>query len=695
MRLTLRTLLAYLDDTLPPDQAHAIGLKVAESEYARDLMERIRKVTRRRGLSTPGADGMGSAADPNTVAEYLSDALPGDALERFEKTCLDSDVHLAEVAACHQILTLLLSEPVRVPPTARQRMYALVKGKESLPKRKPGKTLPVGGEMPDEPAAAGDDDDAAFLLGLSAYSPEEPPGRRAAKAGLLAGLTAALAAAVWLGWPRGAADTGHRPEVAAVAPPAKPPEPKPEEKPPARAEEKPKPEEKGKPAEAEAPKPPEPKAEERPKGELAPETPKPREDRAVVGRLDNPEAVVLAEPAADRWVRVVRADPGVPTAVRLLAIPGYKGKLSLDAGLAVELWGNLPEQFPGAPLLESAVTVYAPPDGFDADLAVHAGRVYLQSRKPGGGKVRLRIDAEAWDLALPDEKAEVAVEVIRSLVRGLSADLDRSERPETQAAVAVLRGKVALKVRYKDVPVAAGELVAWTNKGAGLAGPRKLGDGAASAYFAKFQPYRNEADAKGVQQALNDLANGFTQPDAVRVKFAELLDDSAAPSAQSYFRGRLGVFGSAAIGDLPTLVDALIDGRRPFVRDAAVAGLTALLPRTPDGTEAFRKQVAAKGGLTDEQAGQAVRLLRGPTDAERADPEVLDKLADQLGSRNPPVLRELAFWVLRNQVDPDAYGVPALTRVDLNGPPEKVDEAKAAWKRRVDDLKKKMVEPKS
>ena len=51
MRLTLRTLLAYLDDALDPAQAKVIGQKLAESPSALELVERIRKVTRRRGLS--------------------------------------------------------------------------------------------------------------------------------------------------------------------------------------------------------------------------------------------------------------------------------------------------------------------------------------------------------------------------------------------------------------------------------------------------------------------------------------------------------------------------------------------------------------------------------------------------------------------------------------------------------------------
>ena len=46
MRLTLRTLLAYLDDTLEPAQARLIGQKMSESEAAQELVARIKQVTR-------------------------------------------------------------------------------------------------------------------------------------------------------------------------------------------------------------------------------------------------------------------------------------------------------------------------------------------------------------------------------------------------------------------------------------------------------------------------------------------------------------------------------------------------------------------------------------------------------------------------------------------------------------------------
>src|SRR4051795_5044597 len=136
VRLTLRTLLAYLDDMLDPSETKRIGQRVPESDAAQELIARIKQVTRRRRLTTPPATGPNAKFDANTVAEYLDNELPSDQVAELEKTCLESDVHLAEIAACHQILTLVLGEPALVPPTAKERMYVLVQGREAMPFRK-------------------------------------------------------------------------------------------------------------------------------------------------------------------------------------------------------------------------------------------------------------------------------------------------------------------------------------------------------------------------------------------------------------------------------------------------------------------------------------------------------------------------------------------------------------------------------
>ncbi len=129
MRLTLRTLLAWLDDTLPPKDVARIGRQLQKSKFAQDLGQRIQRVIRQRRLTVPGM-GANTPVDANVISAYLDNSLPPDQLAAVESLCLNSDVHLAEVAACHQIL-VLLEQPVVVSPRQSSAMYRLVKGNES------------------------------------------------------------------------------------------------------------------------------------------------------------------------------------------------------------------------------------------------------------------------------------------------------------------------------------------------------------------------------------------------------------------------------------------------------------------------------------------------------------------------------------------------------------------------------------
>lgn len=127
MRLTLRTLLAYLDQVLSPEDAVELEQKIGKSEYAQQLIQRIQTISQRPRMEAPRIDSKTHLGDPNLVAEYLDSSLDHEKVIAFERALLESDTSLAEVASCHEILSQVLHQPATVPSRVRERLYRLSK----------------------------------------------------------------------------------------------------------------------------------------------------------------------------------------------------------------------------------------------------------------------------------------------------------------------------------------------------------------------------------------------------------------------------------------------------------------------------------------------------------------------------------------------------------------------------------------
>ncbi len=127
MRLTLRTMLACLDadDRLDPADVEDLSQKIQHSKYATDLAARVRQLVQHPRVGTPRLDAKGNGLDANSVSEYLDNTLAPEKIADFERNCIESDVRLTEVAACHQILVLVLEQPAEIEPHTRERMYRL------------------------------------------------------------------------------------------------------------------------------------------------------------------------------------------------------------------------------------------------------------------------------------------------------------------------------------------------------------------------------------------------------------------------------------------------------------------------------------------------------------------------------------------------------------------------------------------
>jgi hypothetical protein len=454
VRLTLRTLLAYLDDTLPSIEIKQIGEKVAESDAAQELIARIKQVTRRRRLTTPPASGP-MAFEPNDVAEYLDNALPSDQVSELEKQCLESDVHLAEIAACHQILTLVLGEPALVPPTARERMYGLVKGRESIPYRKASPTKKGGHDgLGDEEAmelsggwmrwvlpVAGVLLIVALGLAVSQVLPkrkDDGPSSKGLQAKNFNG-----AAAGDRGKANGASDKDRADDGKGKGAGTTGGADKDRGKGDDRATGK------GKDGDAKGNEVQPPVS-----GRRAPPSQEPVVLARYAGSGDDALPGVLVRRKAgatgpDAWEKVPR-NGNVQSTDTLMSLPGLTSLIRTNSGVGLLLRGNVREFALAQPqlfLLESAVVLHKSKE-VDLDLTLLRGRIYLTNQKDGEARVRIRFGDQVWEVGLASSGAQVGMEY--HTVYSHDINHRAGEEPRGFLVLMLIRGEATITVNDVD-----------------------------------------------------------------------------------------------------------------------------------------------------------------------------------------------------------------------------------------------------
>ncbi len=470
MRLTLRTLVAYLDGILEPSDAEDLGKKIEESEYAAGLVHRIRDVMRRLRLGAPSLTDRGPGLDPNTVAEYLDNTLASERVTDFEKVCLDSDVHLAEVASSHQILALVLGEPAEVDPASRQRMYLLqeTEGKtkppptpatQPTPAMSGAKTPPRLDLEPSDVAAAGRKPRPKPTVPEYLREPRKKSSWWAAAAAVL--LAACFTVVVLMafgqlepGTPAGnllvrlgvisaplevAAKEGSDTPVPSEAPdgpatkepaeepvqspaedvktetkgpvPSTPPEqPAPEESPDGSAE--------APSSVVPAPTPPTPKTPAAPdevpgadvekQPEIPPVIEQPQLPPEPLGRLMSSEQVLLSDGVGAGWARVAANQMLIPQQV--LVPPTYRAKIALTMGVTMEILGGSHVELLGSSARELP------------GLRVLYGQVVLMPLGKVGSRMRLAFGDRTGTIAFTDAETVVALDVRRFRVPGTNPE---------------------------------------------------------------------------------------------------------------------------------------------------------------------------------------------------------------------------------------------------------------------------------
>ncbi len=504
MQLTLRVLLDYLDDRLEPTLARDVGSQLEDHDRARQLIDRIRRVVRRRRLSTPDVAErselpLNHEDDPNQVAAYLDGRLDSEQDADFEQICLDTDVYLAEVSACHQIASIG-DYVIRVPPMARQRMYGLVKGPEAqqlrVVPRETRHSKPPLWEVDGKPSDH-DEEDQSLLEPLY-HDLAESRWRRLIPIAALVLAATLLGLVIW-NLPQGQ-EVAHPTELALAAKPqplentenvTKAPEKRAEPDivkvdmpiqrfhavwPVILSEEKPSWQSitqtvgavsamvaarpvnmyfaLGKEFRAPEPVTPLPRVEN-----ALPAIAPPQRDVHLQLGLNGADALgmFLKQNAAQEW-SLIRPQAGIISNELLMALPGYTGSIALQTQLRLTLVGQYPGGQGVNSYAEAVVELHPTPDA-DLDVTLHRGRMVLAGRPEGAtAKVRMRYQGETWEISLP-ANAEIGFQSTGKVLSG-QGDWQLIHRLD----MVMIQGTVDVKYRGQGVTLDAKAQLSWSSR---------------------------------------------------------------------------------------------------------------------------------------------------------------------------------------------------------------------------------------
>ncbi|HQR09520.1 MAG TPA: hypothetical protein PLN21_22040 [Gemmatales bacterium] len=689
MRLTLRGLLAYLDDRLDPAVAAQVGDYIGEHDKLRHLIDRIKRVIRRRRLSTPEVAERQEMPvhhqdDPNQVAAFLDGRLPEDQEADFEEICLDTDVYLAEVAAVHQIMTFG-NATLKVPPLATQRMVNLVKGPEAQPLQVvPRQARPSKSPLWDvtDSAPAHEEENQALLEPLYHNILETRWGR-----GLL--IVAALLLAGFMGFILFSVPWDKLPSSTnlAEAQPTVPTEKVPVASAPAVPEEK-----------ADVVKAPVVlnKLAVHVEGfwpALILSTEKQPVWLSVASMLSNLTGMVAARPAlplntflgfgeevsekpleplvplpvvASAKSRVAAAERNshVPVAINgadvagmflqlspagdwrimkpqsqltsnelLQALPGYTGNIALPNGVRIMLLGQFHPNLAANPFGEAVAELHPTTDA-DADLTLHRGRMVIIGRtvKQVPSLVRVRYQGETWELSLPSG-SEVGLQAGSAVKPG-----DGPWVVEKTLEIIASKGKADVKHLDQATVLAPKQRLLWNSSLAENEPARQTELGEVPVWLAKYQTAPKEAVESLV--GLRSRTHAKLQKDTRDMNWLSLACDETLEEGKLIER-QAALLELSAIGRMQPIIallnDANANGRRKYSHDVVHYWLNQEESRAAQLIDLLKDT-----GYSEDEAKLLLTLYRG---TKEATPATIAALLQDMASPRVAI-REQAWRVL-------------------------------------------------
>jgi hypothetical protein len=629
MRLTLRTVLAYLEDALPPEDARRIGRMIGRSPAARRIVARIRKVVRRRRLIAvkPDSDSK-KGMDANDMSEYLDNVLPEDKLERVERRCLKHDALLAEAAACHQILSRVLGEAPPVNEDARLRAYSAV----GVLATTPTNIAVVGSPNQPVDAAKPGTNDAAPDLPIPTFAMPESSAGRAALVTLVGLLFVALGLVLWRGLEPGPvvmADSRENEE--AVQPKEKPapavvenketplvvnakknepivvlntPEPKKEALPPTPT-----------PANKEPnSKPPEAVDRKSPPPAPVPSLARAPDAKAPVQKAADYTATsgVLCRLRKEGPERL-QTNSAVNVGDVLVNLEGWRSELKLISGDVIDLVDGV----------KIAVRSGAKPV-----FEIRRGRMLVRAVNPTS--LTLGIGPDDFVVRMAKPNALVTIEYLPA------ASIGGTETPAA-ALVGAISDNVTLEFKGRKLELAKAHLV----------------DVAVGRGFGTPHPETTPVWLTGSQLSPADMkaSDRLNERNAIPFGTQGLVDSLQARAADRNRDVRkMALRALAALEVYPAVVDALRDERFADNRAAAFTALRSVTQTDPEGTAAIRQ--ALLHSIPGEEADEVIRLLRGYNRQEFANATIAKRLVALLDSETL-MIRELAIRNLKDATGKD------------------------------------------